>query len=229
MHDRIALPDFAFPDDMEDRLLAYLAATGDTLYDLTCWIGVGRELADCDPELLQIYAFLKRYAASGWRGVLVELAWFLDQVGRSEQSQAVFQELEQDDDRAAKEKEAGAQFYYDNALFQQGLLFFERDEPEQALDCFLRADRYALPDKEALWSNLGATCHELDRYDEAVVWYEKALAEVVPELLVPSDGSFEDDEWRLRLRDQEDLLKRSIELAANREPPIGVPGELGIE
>lgn len=228
MHVRIAFPDFAFPDDMEDRLQAYLTATGDELYDLTCRNGVRREQASCDPDLLQIYAFLKRYAASGSSCELVDLAWLLYALGRKDQSQAVFLAIEQDDDQAAQDEKAT--FDNDCALFQQGLMYFEHDEPERALECFLRADhKYSLPGKEDLWSNLGATCHELDRYDEAVVWYEKALAELVRELSVPSDGSFDDEEWHSRLREQTDLLRQSIELAKDCEPPIGIPGEFGIE
>ena len=96
-------PRLALPDDIEDRLQAYLAATGDELYDLTCRNGVRREQASCDPDLLQIYAFLKRYAASGSSCELVDLAWILYALGRKEQSQAVFRALEQDDDLAAKE------------------------------------------------------------------------------------------------------------------------------
>jgi tetratricopeptide (TPR) repeat protein len=140
----------------------------------------------------------------------------------------VFLAIEQDDDQAAQDEKAI--FDNDCALFQQGLMYFEHDEPERALECFLRADhKYSLPGKEDLWSNLGATCHELDRYDEAVAWYEKALAERASKPIPESDGSVDDEEWLSRLRDQEDLLKRSLELAANREPPIGVPGELGLE
>jgi len=228
MRIRIPLPDFAFPDDIDDRLQAYLAATGDDLYDLTCRNGVRREQATCDPDLLPIYAFLKRYVASGSTCDLVDLAWHLYGVGRQEQSQAVFLALEQDDDRHALE--ARASFHYYSALFQQGLMYFECDEPEQALECFLRADqKYALPGKGKLWSSLGATFHELDRYDEAVVWYEKALVELVREVGVPSDGSFDDEEWHSRLREQEDLLRQSVELAKNRELPIAIPGEFGIE
>jgi tetratricopeptide (TPR) repeat protein len=228
MNIRIVLPDFAFPDDIEDRLQAYLAATGDDLYDLTCRNGVRREQATCDPDLLPIYAFLKRYLASGSSCDLVDLAWHLYGVGRQEQSQAVFLALEQNDDRYALEVRAS--FHYYSALFQQGLMYFEYDEPELALECFLRADqKYALPGKGNLWSNLGATCHELDRYDEAIVWYQKAVAELVHEQHVPSDGSLDDEQWRASRREQEGLLRQSIQWARQGEPPIGIPGEFGIE
>ncbi len=236
MYGRIQLPDFEFPPDIEARVEAYLAATGDELYDLTCTGGARPELAGDDHELLQIYAFVKRYSESGWTQEVIDLAWFLHQVGRREQSAAVYRAIEKEVDDPQAESEGGS-FDTDCAAFQQGLMHFDREEPNEALAHFLRAnERYGhLEGAGVLWACLGATFHDLEQYEPAVDWYQKALKEAVREdtearaALANSALSVDDQDWLERLEWQVDSLRHSIELALRRESPRCVPSEFGLE